>query len=107
MAPQTTPDPERETFGRELAKVLEAAVDTLPDGCREVFMLRQIEGLNTQETAESLGVSEDVVKTRLSRARAALRRELFERAGLAAENAFNFQRPRCDRVVAAVFERIG
>jgi hypothetical protein len=46
------------------------------------------------------------VKTRLSRARAALRRELFERAGLAAENAFNFQRPRCDRVVAAVFERI-
>lgn len=107
MAPQTTPDPEREAFARELAKVLEAAVDTLPDGCREVFMLRQIEGLNTQETAESLGVSEDVVKTRLSRARAALRRELFERAGLAAENAFNFQRPRCDRVVAAVFERIG
>ena len=107
MPPQTTPDPEREAFARELAKVLEAAVDTLPDGCREVFMLRQIEGLNTQETAESLGVSEDVVKTRLSRARAALRRELFERAGLAAENAFNFQRPRCDRVVAAVFERIG
>lgn len=106
MAASSAADPEREAFARELGRLLEAAVDTLPDGCREVFMLRQIEGLDTQETAESLGVSEDVVKTRLSRARAALRRDLFERAGLAAENAFTFQRPRCDRVVAAVFARI-
>ena len=106
MAASSAADPEREAFARELGRLLEAAVDTLPDGCREVFMLRQIEGLNTQETAESLGVSEDVVKTRLSRARAAIRRDLFERAGLAAENAFTFQRPRCDRIVAAVFARI-
>ena len=63
--------------------------------------------VGTAETAECLGVSEDVVKTRLSRARAALRRELFDRAGLAASNAFTFQRPRCDRVVAAVMARIG
>ena len=107
MGSSSTADPEREAFARELGRLLEAAVDTLPDGCREVFMLRQIEGLSTQETAESLGVSEDVVKTRLSRARAALRRELYDRAGLVAENAFTFQRPRCDRVVAAVFARIG
>jgi RNA polymerase sigma-70 factor (ECF subfamily) len=100
-------DPEREAFARELGRLLELAVDELPDGSREVFVLRQIEGLSTQETADSLGVSEDVVKTRLSRARAALRRDLFERAGLAAENAFTFQRPRCDRLVAAVFARIG
>jgi len=107
MGAMSQADPEREAFARELGRVLESAVDSLADGCREVFMLRQIEGLSTQETAASLGVSEDVVKTRLSRARAALRRELFERAGLAVENAFTFQRPRCDRVVAAVFERIG
>jgi len=112
FAPGDTPmkmhqaDPERQAFGRELGALLEAAVDTLPDGHREVFMLREIEGLSTNETAECLDVSEDVVKTRLSRARAALRRELFERAGLAASNAFTFQRPRCDRIVDAVMARI-
>jgi RNA polymerase sigma-70 factor (ECF subfamily) len=101
------PDPERQAFGRELAGLLEGAIDTLPDGHREVFVLREVEGLNTLETAECLGVSADVVKTRLSRARAALRRELFERAGMAAASAFTFQRPRCDRIVAAVMAQIG
>jgi len=100
-------DPERQAFARELGSLLESAVDALPDGTREVFMLREVEGLSTAETADCLGVSEDVIKTRLSRARAALRRDLFERAGLAASNAFTFERPRCDRVVAAVMERIG
>jgi RNA polymerase sigma-70 factor, ECF subfamily len=100
-------DPERQAFTRELGSLLESAVDSLPDGAREVFMLREIEGLSTAETAACLGVSEDVIKTRLSRARAALRRDLFERAGLAASNAFTFERPRCDRIVAAVMERIG
>jgi len=99
-------DPERETFGRELGALLEAAVDDLPDGCREAFVLRQIEGLSTSETAQVLGVSDDVVKTRFSRAKAALRRDLFDRAGLAAENAFSFPQSRCDRVVAAVFAQI-
>jgi RNA polymerase sigma-70 factor (ECF subfamily) len=100
-------DPERQAFARELGNLLESAVDALPDGARETFVLREIEGLSTAETAECLGVTEDVIKTRLSRARASLRRELFERAGLAASNAFRFERPRCDRIVAAVMERIG
>lgn len=107
MSTHQPPDPERQAFTRELSTLLEAAVDTLPDGHREVFVLRDVEGLSTAEAAESLGVSVDVVKTRLSRARAALRRQLFERAGMAASNAFTFQRPRCDRVVAAVMARIG
>ncbi len=56
---------------------------------------------------EHLGVTEDVVKTLLSRARATLRRALAERAGLATSDVFRFERPRCDRVVAAVMARIG
>ena len=100
-------DPERQAFARELGSLIESAVDALPDGARETFVLREVEGLSTAETAECLGVTEDVIKTRLSRARAALRRELFERAGMAASNAFRFERPRCDRVVAAVMTRIG
>ncbi len=56
----------------------------------------------TVETAESLGVSEDVVKTRLSRARAALRQALLDRTGTATSEAFRFYRPGCDRAVATV-----
>ena len=105
--PQTaTPDPERQAFSRELAALLESAIDRLADGPREVFMLRQVEGMSTAEVAGALEVSEDVVKTRLSRARAALRRDLFERAGIQSPEAFRFLRPRCDRVVAAVLARI-
>jgi RNA polymerase sigma-70 factor (ECF subfamily) len=107
MTTGAAPNPEHEAFARELGALVEAAVDTLPDGCREVFVLRQVEGMSTAETAEVLGVSEDVVKTRFSRARSALRRDLFDRAGLAAPSTFTFQRTRCDRVVAAVMERLG
>ncbi len=106
MPTSAGPDPERQAFAHELGALLEAAVDDLADGCREVFMLRQIEGMSTSETADALGVTEDVVKTRLSRARSALRRNLAERAGVAAHNAFTFHRSRCDRVVAAVLARI-
>ena len=102
----STPDPERQAFSGELRDLLEWAIDTLPDGAREVFVLRDVEGLSTAETAASLGVSEDVVKTRLSRARGALRRALLARAGASASEAFRFQRPRCDRIVAHVLARI-
>jgi len=107
MATQETPDPERQAMTRELAGFVESAVDRLPDGSREVFVLREVQGLDTAETAECLGISEDAVKTRLSRAKAALRRDLYEHAGLAASTAFPFHQPRCDRIVAAVFARIG
>jgi RNA polymerase sigma-70 factor (ECF subfamily) len=106
MSLSSTPDPERQAFTGELRDLLEWAIDTLPDGAREAFVLRDVEGLSTAETAAALGVSEEVVKTRLSRARGALRRALLERAGASASDAFRFQRPRCDRVVALVLSRI-
>ena len=99
-------DPERQAFAGEMRSLLESAIGALPDGLRSVFMLRDVEGLNTAEAAECLGVSDDVVKTRLSRARAALRRLLFERTGATAPDAFRFYRPRCDRVVSSVLARI-
>ena len=100
-------NPEREAFGHEMRGFLERAIDALPDGLREVFMLRDVQGLSTGETALSLGVSEDVVKTRLSRSRAALRRHLFDRLGATAAQSFTFLRPRCDYIVASVLMRIG
>jgi len=99
-------DPERQAFTGELRDLLEWAIDGLADGYREVFVLRDVEGLSTAETAECLGVSDDVVKTRLSRARAALRQALYERTGATASEAFRFHRPRCDGIVAQVLARI-
>jgi RNA polymerase sigma-70 factor (ECF subfamily) len=107
MPPAPGPDPERNAFSSELRALLESAIDRLPDGSREVFVLRQVEGLSTSEVAAALGVSDEVVKTRLSRARAALRRDLMERTGATAPEVFRFYRPRCDRVVAIVLARIG
>ena len=107
MPTSSSPDPERQTFGRELGALIESAVDKLGDGYREVFMLRQVEGLSTAETAEILGVSEDVVKTRFSRARHALQQDLIDQAGSAIPQAFTFGQDHCDRLVSVVMARIG
>ena len=107
MAEQTPHDPERQAFSGELRTLLEWAIDRLPDGTREVFVLREVEGQGTADVAEALGVSEDVVKTRLSRAKATLRRTVMERTGAASPEVFRFHRPRCDRVVAGVLAVIG
>jgi RNA polymerase sigma-70 factor (ECF subfamily) len=100
-------DPERQAISAELRGVLETAIDALPDGAREVFVLREVEGLSTAETASVLDVSEDVIKTRLSRARAALRRRLEARLGESMPDVFRFYRPRCDRIVDRVMAVIG
>ncbi len=63
QAMRTAPiDPEGRAADRELARMLEQAVDALPELYRSVFVLREIEGLSTADAAESMGVSEEVVK---------------------------------------------
>ncbi len=63
------PSPEQAALNGELRRLLEQAVETLPHTPRSAFVLREVEGLSTAEAAECLGVTEDVVKTRLHRAR--------------------------------------
>ena len=106
MPVTSSPDPERAAFGRELGALIESAVDRLRDGYREVFMLRQVQGLSTAETAEALGVNEDVVKTRFSRARHALQSDLLNRVGEASSEAFRFGQARCDGIVSRVMDLI-
>ena len=104
--PSPSRSPEDEALTRELRGILEAAFDALPEIYRTVFLLREVEAVSTTEAAESLGITEDTVKTRLHRARALLRHELFERAGLTAGDLFPLHLSRCDRVLARVFERL-
>jgi RNA polymerase sigma-70 factor, ECF subfamily len=100
------PSPEHQAYASELQRLLEAAVDGLPEAYRLVFMLREVEGLSTAETAVALGLGDEVVKTRLHRSRAMIRRFLTGRFGEAAAGTFQFLAPRCDRVAAAVLDRI-
>ena len=65
--------PENELMSTEARANLDRSVQQLPDSLRTVFLLRDIEGLSTRETAEVLDISESAVKTRLSRARFRLR----------------------------------
>ena len=71
-----------------------------------LIMLRDVEGLSTSEAGAGLGLGDEAVKTRLHRARAMIRRALTARLGSAAEGAFAFEAPRCDRVVAGVLARL-
>lgn len=99
--------PEHAAYASELRHLVELAVDRLPDGAREVFVLREVQGLTTSETAQVLGIADDAVKTRLSRAKRTLRLDLTSALGHAGRAAFSFEQTRCDRVVQAVFLRIG
>jgi RNA polymerase sigma-70 factor (ECF subfamily) len=100
------PDPEQQLLAGEIRALLESAIDALPESYRCTFVLREVEGLDTADTAESLGISEELVKTRLHRARALLRDQLYRRAGTQIADAFSFHLSRCDRVVSAVLGRI-
>jgi RNA polymerase sigma-70 factor (ECF subfamily) len=77
-------NPEQQYSREELGKILEESVDSLKPAFRTVFVLRDIEELSTEETAETLGISIPAVKSRLLRARLALREKLtrkFKRKG--------------------------
>jgi RNA polymerase sigma-70 factor, ECF subfamily len=77
-------NPEQQYSREELTKILDEAVQSLRPVFRTVFVLRDIEELSTEETAEALGLSVPAVKSRLLRARLQLREKLtrlFKRKG--------------------------
>jgi RNA polymerase sigma-70 factor, ECF subfamily len=100
-----TPNPEQQMSNSELRRLLEQAVEKLPDAYRAVFMLREVEDMSTTDAAYALEITEENVKVRLHRARALLRKSLFAVAGTESREAFNFNAVRCGRVVKNVFER--
>lgn len=77
-----------------MTKLLESLVSALPDSSRLLFMLRDVEGMNTAETAVALDISEENVKVRLHRACAMLRQRLSVYATRETGNAFSFHAMR-------------
>jgi RNA polymerase sigma-70 factor (ECF subfamily) len=68
--------PDEHLANGELRREIQNAVEKLPDILRQVFLAREIEGHSTSQAAQSLGVSEQAIKTRLHRARAVLRENI-------------------------------
>src|SRR5437667_297069 len=76
--------PEGELLSGESRRLLEAAIDRLPEHYRAVLVLKDVDALSSDEVAESVGDSVAAVKTRLHRARMALREQLTRRLGAGA-----------------------
>jgi RNA polymerase sigma-70 factor (ECF subfamily) len=98
--------PEEHAFQTELRHILETSIDRVPEAYRTVFVLRDIEGLSTAETAACLSIPDETVKTRLHRARRQLRRQVERGLGAAVKDTFAFGAQRCDRLVATVLHRL-
>jgi RNA polymerase sigma-70 factor (ECF subfamily) len=94
--------PEHAAARGQVRELLEAKIDGLPDAYRAVFMLRGVEELSVEETAQALDLPEATVRTRFFRARAMLRESLSREIDHAFDKAFGFDGERCDRLVAGV-----
>lgn len=97
-------NPETESLNKELKQLLESYIEQLPEKYRLVFIMREIEKINVEETSEVLNISQSNVKVRLNRAKEMLRNSLIKNYSLA--SVFEFNLVRCNRIAANVLSRI-
>lgn len=98
--------PEQQVSRAEIRALLERKLDTLPVGFRTVFVLRTVEEMSIEETAQVLGIPEATVRSRHFRARNLLREALAEEVERLGPELFEFGGGCCDRIVAAVLARL-
>jgi RNA polymerase sigma-70 factor (ECF subfamily) len=99
-------DPQALAANADLRRLLEHAIQRLPEQFRTAFVLREVEGLSVEETAEYLGIPAATVKTRDHRARNLLRGYLSENIDATIPQTFPFLGARCDRIVEKVLSRL-
>ena len=98
--------PEERLAARQWVRLVEAAIDELPSAYRAVLVMRKVEHLSTEETAELLSVSTENVRVRLHRARKLLADRLYDDAGDAFDEVYEFGGARCDRIVTNVLRQL-
>ena len=101
-----TENPAATASRAQIRQLLEHAVADLPEPFRLVFILREIEECTTEETAQTLGIRLETVKTRLHRARRLLRTALQDTVSATLSDAFPFLGPRCARMTDAVMNTL-
>ena len=107
MAGSVSDSPERDLMRRQISKLLEMAIARLPDTFRPVFVLREIEGLSVEDTAEALQIPAETVKTSLFRARRRLQKELDPELCGALSEAFPFAGADCEALTNRVLTSFG
>lgn len=90
----------------EIRALLERRLDQLPEAFRTVFVLRGVEEMDVSEVAGCLGIPDATVRSRFFRARSMLRELLAQDFDVAERDVFSFGGRHCDRIVAAVLERL-
>jgi RNA polymerase sigma-70 factor (ECF subfamily) len=106
MDADATQSPELGAMRAQARRILEQSIDALPEAFRMVFVLRAVEEMTNEEVALVLDIPEATVRSRFFRARSQLRAALLHEVDLAFETVFSFDGERCNRIVAAVSERI-
>lgn len=101
-----TASPEVDAARAQIRALIEHAVDDLPEAFRIVFIMREIEECSVDETAATLQIKPETVKTRLHRARRLLRQALDARLASTMVEAFPFMGMRCERITEAVLARL-
>jgi RNA polymerase sigma factor (sigma-70 family) len=96
--------PETKSLNKELKHLLEQNIEQLPEKYKVVFIMREVEKMNVEETSEALSISQSNVKVRLNRAKEMLRSSLMKAYPLG--EVFEFNLIRCDRIAANVMSRI-
>ena len=107
MAGSENPAPDAAVAREQLRRLLEHAIAGLPDTFRTVFVLREIEGLSVEDTAEALGIPEATVKTRLLRARRKLQEALAPEVHGALNGTFPFAGADCAALTERVMAKLG
>lgn len=99
-------NPERDIARREIRKLIEHAIESLPESFRLVFVLRDVEEMSIEETARLLAIRPETVKTRLHRARRLLRQCLDRQLAGTLKDSFPFAGARCQRITETVLSRL-
>lgn len=106
MRGSDSPAPDAVLAREQLRIILEKAVGELPDNFRTVFVLREVEGMSVEETAEALGIPHATVKTRLLRARRRLQQALAPEVATALAGAFPFAGPDCEAMTTRLLRAL-
>jgi RNA polymerase sigma factor, sigma-70 family len=94
----------RSVINKELNQVIEATLDKLPENYRITFTLRELSGLNVNETADIMNTTPSNVKVRMNRAKLMLRKEIEKI--YSAEEIYEFNLVYCDKMLARVMNKI-
>jgi RNA polymerase sigma-70 factor (ECF subfamily) len=99
--------PDRVAQRAQMRALLEAKLDELPEDFRVVFVLRSVEEMSVEDTAQCLGIPEATVRSRHFRAKGLLRESLAREIDLAERDLFEFGGSHCDGVIRRVLARLG